>query len=97
MATKNIGDIIDVPESLENGLKLDIKNVSKKESDERGEFIIITTADGKKYRTYGKFVINALESIKGKKFDFAKDVLRAQVKEVEKDDGTSYLLLVNQT
>lgn len=96
MSNKSISDIIDVTESLEDGLKLDIKNISKVEKDAIGQYIIITTADGKKYRTYSNVVIEALMKVVAKKFDFSKDVLKCQVKESESADGNNYFTLVGQ-
>ena len=96
MSSKNIGDIIDVTESLENGLKLDIKSVSKVSKDKTGEFIIIGTVDGKKYRTYSSIIIEALNKVIAAKFDFAKDVLKCQVKMTESADGNEYFTLVGQ-
>jgi kynurenine formamidase len=96
MSNKNIGDIIDVTESLEDGLKLDIKNVSKIEKDKTGDFIIISTADGKKYRTYSSIIIEALGKVQAKKFDFTKDVLKCQVKATVSADGNEYFTLVSQ-
>jgi len=96
MATKNIGDIIDVVESLEDGMKLDIKGVSKAEKDKTGEFIVISTADGKKYRTYSSIIIETLDKVKAKKFDFTKDTLKAQVKMTVSAEGNEYFTLVGQ-
>lgn len=97
MSNKNIGDVIDVTESLEDGLKLDIKNVTKREKDKEGrDFIIIATVDGKKYRTYSVVVIEALEKVMAKKFDFSKDTLKCQVKQTVSDTGNAYFALVSQ-
>lgn len=96
MSNKNIGDIIDVTESLEDGLKLDIKSVSKIDKDKTGDFIIIGTADGKKYRTYSKIIIEALDKVKAAKFDFSRDVLKCQVKGTVSSEGNEYFTLVGQ-
>jgi len=96
MSSKSIGDIIDVTESLEDGLKLDIKSVSKVNKDKTGDFIIIGTTDGKKYRTYSSIIIEALNKVQAAKFDFTKDVLKAQVKATVSADGNEYFTLVGQ-
>lgn len=96
MSSKNIGDIIDVYESLEDGLKLDIKGVSKVEKDKTGDFIIISTADGKKFRTYSKIIIESMDKVRAAKFDFSKDVLKCQVKGTVSAEGNEYFTLVGQ-
>lgn len=96
MSSKNIGDIIDVTENLEDGLKLEIKNVSKSEKDGEGrDFIIISTVEGKKYRCYSRVIMETLDKVKSKKFDFGKDTLKVQVREVLMDNGNSYMTLTN--
>jgi len=97
MSSKNINDVIDIMESLTDGLKLDVKGITFG-TDKTGSFVVIDAADGKKYRTYSGVIIDLLKKVEAKKFDFKKDVLKAQVKEVETQDdsGNTYFTLVSQ-
>lgn len=96
MSSKNIGDVIDITESLTDGLKLDIRSV-KIDTDKTGEFALIGTADGKKYRTYSTVILEMLKKVVSNKFDFKADVLKAQVKEVESQNGNTYFTLTGQS
>lgn len=96
MSNKNLGDVVDILESLEDGLKLDINGLSKVQKDKTGDFIVISTVGGKKYRTYSKVVIETLEKVQTAKFDFTRDVLRAQVKMATSAEGNEYFSLVGQ-
>jgi len=97
MSSKSIGDVIDVMESLTDGLKLDMNGIAFG-TDKTGSFVVINTTDGKKYRTYSGVIIDLLKKVEAKKFDFKKDVLKAQVREVETQDdsGNTYFTLVGQ-
>lgn len=97
MSSKNIFDVVDIMESLTDGLKLDIKGIAFG-TDKTGQFVVIETTDGKKFRTYSGVILDILRKVEAKKFDFKKDVLKAQVKEVETQDdsGNTYFTLVGQ-
>lgn len=94
MSAKNIGEIVPLTESLEDGLKLDICGVAF-DKDEKGSIALITTVGGKVYRTYSKQVIETLQKVQTAKFDFKKDTLSTVVKEVESTTGMTYFVLTN--
>ena len=96
MSNKNLGEVVEILESLEDGLKLDINGLSKVQKDKTGDFIVISAVGGKKYRTYSKIVIETLEKVQAAKFDFTRDVLKAQVKMATSAEGNEYITLVGQ-
>jgi hypothetical protein len=96
MTTKSLGAIVELIEGLTDGLKLDIKSATVG-TDKTGEYVLIGTVDGKKYRTYSGIVIETMKKVIATKFDFTKDTLKAQVKEVESQaTGQTYFTLVDQ-
>lgn len=96
MATKSLGAVVEIVEGLTDGLKLDIKSATIG-TDKTGEYVLIGTADGKKYRTYSSIVIEMMKKVLATKFDFKADTLKAQVKEVESQQtGQTYFTLVDQ-
>jgi hypothetical protein len=97
MSGKNINDVLDIAEQLTNGVKLDICGVAFDRDEKMGEFVVIKTVDGKKYKTYSTYIVDRLKQVEAKKFDFKKDVLKAQVFEkVSESTGNTYLTLGGQ-
>jgi hypothetical protein len=94
MSTKSIRDVLNLADGLEDGMELDILNFEAGK-DKIGKFVTITCVDGKKYRTYGKYVMEALVNCRDEmKFPFGKDSLSCSVKEKVSEDNKKYLNLV---
>ena len=93
MSTKSIRDVLNLADGLEDGMELDILNFEAGK-DKVGKFVTITCVDGKKYRTYGQYVIESLVKARDEmKFHFGKDSLSCSVKEKMSEGNNKYLTL----
>jgi len=97
MTQKGLGEVIDLTEGLQHGQVLDICGVSFDKSKDMGDFALINTKDGNKYRTFSEVVMKQLKEVVDKKFDFKKDTIVAQVVEKKSEaTGYSYLMLASK-
>jgi hypothetical protein len=94
MANKTLGDVIDLQEKLTDGLVLSITSIVKTKN-KFGACMNITTVDNRKYQVSSEFVTAQLQQVLDKKFDFAKDILKVQVKGTVSENGREYLTLVS--
>jgi hypothetical protein len=92
MSSKSIKDVLDLTEGLTDGQKLDIKDYTVGK-DKIGKFAVITCVNGDKFKTYGEYIIEALDAAKAKKFPFGKDSLTCTVKEKQSENNRGYLVL----
>lgn len=94
MTQKGLGEIIDLTEGLQHGQVLDICGVSFDKVKDMGDFALIVTKDGNKYRTFSEVVMKQLKEVVDKKFDFKKDSIVCQVVEKKSEaTGFSYMML----
>lgn len=95
MVQKGLGEVIDLTEGLQHGQLLDICGVSFDKAKDMGDFALIITKDGGKYRTFSEVVIKQLKAVVDSKFDFKKDSIVAQVEEKKSEaTGYNYLMLI---
>lgn len=93
MSTKSIRDVLNLADGLEDGMELNILNF-KEGKDKIGKYVTIACVDGKKYRTYGQYVIESLVTARDEmKFPFGKDSLTCSVREKMSEGNNKYLTL----
>jgi hypothetical protein len=94
MASRTIKEILNLADGIKDGMELEITNFEIGK-DTVGKFATIVCADGKKYRTYGKYVMEALVNCRDEmKFPFGNESLTCTVKEITSSNDKKYLNLV---